>query len=240
MENSSLNESFVFIEDNLKRIRENICAAAVKSGRSEKDVTFMAVTKTVEPVMINYAIDCGVDLIGENKVQEFLGKRPYLKLENCSAHLIGHLQTNKVKQIVGQVSMIQSVDSLKLAAEISKQSEKLGIVTDCLIEMNIGDQPTKTGAAQDSVEQLIYEAAQLGGIKIKGLMSIPPVCDDEKTVREYFAKINEIFTDIKNKKIENADMEILSMGMSSDYESAILEGSTLVRIGSSVFGRRVY
>ncbi|MCQ2462830.1 MAG: YggS family pyridoxal phosphate-dependent enzyme [Clostridia bacterium] len=240
MESSCLNDNFSFIEDNLKRINENIAVAAHRSGRSADDITFMAVTKTVEPVMINHAIECGVKLIGENKVQEFLGKKQYLRLDDCEAHLIGHLQTNKVKQIVGQVSMIQSVDSLKLASEISKQSEKLGIVTDCLIEMNIGDQPTKTGAAQDSVEQLIYEAAKLPGIKIKGLMSIPPVCDDEKVLRCYFSKIHDIFIDIKSKKIDNTDMDILSMGMSSDYEEAILEGSTLVRIGSSVFGRRVY
>ena len=132
-EKLSVEERFLNIEHNLEYINSRIAESAEKSGRKRGDIKLMAVTKTVEPIFINHAIDCGIDLIGENKVQEFLSKKEYLKLENCKAHLIGHLQTNKVKQIVSQVSMIQSVDSLKLAREIEKQSQKLGVITDCLI-----------------------------------------------------------------------------------------------------------
>ena len=240
MESSSLNDRFLSIEDNLKVINENIASAAQESGRTAEDVTLMVVTKTVEPVLINHAIECGTTLIGENKVQEFLSKKPFLKLEACKAHLIGHLQTNKVKQIVGEVAMIQSVDSLKLAEEISKQSQKLGIVTDCLVEINIGDQPTKTGAPQENAEELIRQMSDLKGIQIQGIMSIPPICDDKTQLRGYFSKIHDIFIDIRDKKIDNVNMCVLSMGMSSDYVEAITEGSTMVRIGSSVFGARVY
>lgn len=236
----SVEKRFSDIEHNLDTIREKIYKAAASVGRNADDVTLMAVTKTVEPIFINHAIENGINLIGENKVQEFLSKKPYLNLENCDAHLIGHLQTNKVKQIVSEVSMIQSLDSLKLAKEISKRSEEKGIVTDCLVEVNIGMEQSKTGLELSSLEELLCEAALLGGIKIKGLMTIPPICDDEKELSKYFSQMHKIFIDIKDKKIDNIDMCMLSMGMSSDYEAAVRNGSTLVRVGSSIFGDRIY
>ncbi len=239
-ENLSLHDSFLRIEDNLKYINENIARAAEKSGRSANDVKLMAVTKTVEPALINHAIKCGINLIGENRVQEFLGKKPFLNLENCEAHLIGHLQTNKVKQIVPEVSMIQSVDSLKVATEISKQSQKLGIVTNCLIEVNIGQQDSKSGISAEQTKELVCAVAELEGIKVKGLMAIPPICEEDAVLRRYFSKMYNMFIDIRAKKIDNVDMSVLSMGMSSDYVQAIEEGSTMVRVGSSVFGARVY
>ena len=236
----SVEKRFSDIEHNLDTIREKIYKAAVSAGRNPEEVTLMAVTKTVEPIFINHAIEHGINLIGENKVQEFLSKTPYLNLENCQAHLIGHLQTNKVKQIVSEVSMIQSLDSLKLAKEISKRSREKGIITPCLVEVNIGQEESKTGLELAAVEELLAEVSVLECVKVKGLMTIPPICDDEKELDKYFSQMHKIFIDIKGKKLDNIDMCILSMGMSSDYEAAVRNGSTLVRVGSSIFGARLY
>lgn len=239
-EKLSVEERFLNIEHNLEVIRNKIEVAAKKSGRTADEISFMAVTKTVEPMFINKAIECGVNLIGENKVQEFLSKKGYLKLDTCKAHLIGHLQTNKVKQIVGQVEMIQSLDSLKLAKEISKQSTAKGVVTKCLVEVNIGDEESKTGIGFDSVRPLLDEISQMQGIKVCGLMAIPPICGSEDELSSYFTKMHALFIDIKKEKRDNIDMQILSMGMSGDYEKAIECGSNLVRVGSAVFGPRLY
>lgn len=239
-EKSSVEERFSCIEHNLDVIRANIASAAILSGRKPEDIKLMAVTKTVEPIFINHAIKCGIDLIGENKVQEFNSKLPYLNLENCEAHLIGHLQTNKVKQIVGKVQMIQSVDSVKLAKEIDKQSMAAETVTDCLIEVNIGDEESKTGIDFSSVNELIEEIAAMQHIKIRGLMAIPPICENNDVLNGYFSKMHELFLDIGSKKTDNVSMDILSMGMSGDYYNAILNGANLVRVGSSIFGPRIY
>ncbi len=239
-EKLSVEKRFENIEYNLKFIREQIALAAKESGRDEKDITLMAVTKTVEPIFINHAIECGINLIGENKVQEFLSKKEYLKLDGCDAHLIGHLQTNKVRQIVGQVSMIQSVDSIKLAKEISKQSIKAGTVTKCLVEVNIGAEESKTGISYGKVMSLLEETAALEAIQVEGLMAIPPICDDKQKLCEYFYKMNDLFIDIRRQNIDNINMSILSMGMSSDYSEAIKCGATMVRVGSSIFGPRLY
>lgn len=240
METLSLDERFKNIEHNIKVIKEKIAAAAIESGRNPEDVKLMAVTKTVEPIFINHAIECGIDLIGENKVQEFLSKKDYLKLENCKAHLIGHLQTNKVRQIITEVDMIQSVDSVKLAKEISKRSEMSGVTTNCLVEVNIGDEDSKTGLDISLLYETLDEIASLPNIRVKGLMTIPPICDDEDQLNKYFSKMNEIFIDIRGKKLDNIDMCILSMGMSGDYEAAVRNGSNLVRVGSAIFGPRLY
>ena len=240
MEILSIEERFKNIEHNISVIKSKIAAAAIESGRKPEDVKLMAVTKTVEPIFINHAIECGIDLIGENKVQEFLSKKPYLKLDNCKAHLIGHLQTNKVKQIITEVDMIQSVDSVKLAKEISKRSEALGITTECLVEVNIGDEDSKTGLDMEFLFDTLAEISALPAIKIKGLMTIPPICDDDEELNKYFSKMKERFIDIKSKKLDNIDMCILSMGMSGDYEAAVRNGSDLVRVGSAIFGPRLY
>lgn len=240
MERLSVEKRFSDIDYNISVIKERIAEAAIKSGRSENDVRLMAVTKTVEPIFINRAIKNGIDLIGENKVQEFLSKKEHLDLSHCEAHLIGHLQTNKVRQIVGQVSMIQSVDSTKLAAEISKRSEAAGIVTSCLVEVNIGGEESKSGISFEQLYELVDEISAMKGIKIKGLMTIPPICEDMVLLDKYFSKMHRLFIDIQDKKLDNVDMSILSMGMSSDYERAILNGSTLVRVGTALFGDRIY
>lgn len=244
----SLNDSFeeykaqrfYDIEENLKRIRDNICEASLKSGRSEAAVHLMAVTKTVEPVFINHAIHQGIDLIGENRVQELMSKKTELDLDGVDVHLIGHLQTNKVKQIVGEVSTVQSVDSVKVAREIGKQSESLGITTKVLLEVNIGEEETKSGFTYDSVTDFCYELSEISGISVAGLMAIPPICENTVELRRFFYDMHKLFVDIESKKIDNISMHILSMGMSSDYVDAILEGSNLVRVGSSIFGARVY
>lgn len=238
-ENLSVEQRFENIRCNLDFIRANIAEAAKTSGRTAGDVHLMAVTKTVEPMFINCALDYGIDLIGENKVQEFLSKKDFLKLENVDAHLIGHLQTNKVKQIVGQVSTIQSVDSIKLATEISKHSVKNNLTTKCLIEVNIGDEESKTGTTYDSVMPMLEEISAMDGIAIHGLMSIPPICDNE-TVKKYFEKMHSLFEKIREQNLQNIKMDILSMGMSGDYVQAIECGANLVRVGSSIFGPRLY
>ncbi len=240
MEWLSTEERFKNIDYNVEFIKEKINNAAVKTSRNFEDINFMAVTKTVEPIFINRALERGIKLIGENKVQELLPKKPYLKLDDVQTHLIGHLQTNKVRQIVGEVSMIESVDSLKLANEISKRSTAAGIVTDCLIEVNIGGEDSKTGIAPELLDELVCAVSEMKGIRIKGLMTIPPICDTESELNKYFSKMHRIFIDIKDKKLDNTDISILSMGMSGDYEQAILSGSNHVRIGSAIFGPRLY
>lgn len=235
-----LDKGFERVGENLKAVRENIAEAAVRSGRKPEEIKLMAVTKTVEPEYINYAISQGIYLIGENKVQEFMSKKEFLNLENCEAHLIGHLQTNKVKKIVGEVSMIQSLDSLHLAEEISNRSKALGIVTDVLIEVNIGGEDCKTGLEMSKLEELIYAAAEMPGIKVKGLMTVPPFSEDSEQARGFFKNMYKLFIDMRSKKIDNISMDILSMGMSGDYCQAVEEGSTLVRVGSAIFGNRRY
>lgn len=228
------------VEENYKRVLDRVNEAAVKAGRSTDDVRLMAVTKTVESPYINRAIELGVDLIGENRVQEYLGKKDELHLDGVEKHLIGRLQTNKVKYIVGEVDMIESVDSLKLAQEISKQSVKRGVVTPVLVEVNIGKEESKSGIFIEQLHDLLCEIASLEAVKVKGLMTIPPICDSEIEVRKYFEAMHQSFIDIKDEKIDNIDMEILSMGMSGDFEAAVSEGSNIVRVGSAIFGARHY
>ena len=228
------------VEYNYKLINERIAEAAQKVGKSREDITFLAATKTVEPEIINHAISLGLDHIGENKVQELLSKYESYNLEKCSLQFIGHLQTNKVRQIVDKVDLIQSVDSVKLANEISKQSLKLNKTTDILVEVNIGREENKSGVYPENLEELLCEISKIEGISVKGLMTIPPVCDNKHKISKYFNNMHNIFIDISSKKLDNISMTILSMGMSADYYEAILEGANMVRIGSSLFGARDY
>ena len=235
-----MEQKFIDIEENLKVIRNKINEAAVRSGRSEKDVRFMAVTKTVDPVYINHAIKCGIDLIGENKVQEFLGKKDALNLDGVEKHLIGHLQSNKVRKIITEVDMIQSVDSVSLAKEIERQAEKNNMTANVLIEVNVGDEESKTGMDKSLFLESFAEIAQMKHIKIRGLMTIPPICGNKSELTKFFDEMYHMFIDIKAKKLDNVSMDILSMGMSGDFEEAILCGSDLVRVGSAIFGPRIY
>lgn len=240
MEKSLTEHRFKDIEENFKEINENIASAAVKSGRERKDIRFMAVTKTVEPVFINHALSLGIDLIGENRVQEFMGKKDELNLEGVETHLIGHLQTNKVKQIVGNVNSIDGVDSVKIAKEIGKISEKQNICTDILLEINIGAEESKFGFSPEAITQTVYEIAEISSVRVRGLMAVPPICDDSVKNRVFFENMHQLFIDIGAKKIHNVSMDILSMGMSGDYEQAVLSGANMVRIGSALFGARNY
>lgn len=231
---------FSDIRYNYETIVRNISDAAIAGGRKPEDITFLAATKTVDPEFINYAISLGLKFIGENKVQELLTKYDRYDLQNSQLHFIGHLQSNKVRQIVGKVSMIQSVDSLKLAQEISRQSIKQNVTTDILIEVNVGREENKSGVMPENLEELLYQIAPLENISVQGLMAIPPICENEQKIRGYFQNMRNMFLDISGKKIDNIKMGTLSMGMSGDYREAIMEGANLVRIGSSLFGARNY
>lgn len=235
------DERCASISENLKVIRENIASAAARSGRDYSDINLMAVTKTVPVEYINYSIDnCGVNLIGENKVQEFLLKKPELHLDGVEKHIIGHLQSNKVKKIVPLVDMIQSVDSFHIASEISKRSAEADIVSKILLEINIGAEESKTGFDKAALFESLYQISGLGNITVNGIMTIPPICDDKKTLCGYFDSMAAIFSEIKERGFANFDMRILSMGMSGDYVEAIENGSNMVRIGSLIYGARVY
>lgn len=223
---------------NFAEIKKNIASAAEKSGRKAEDIILLAATKTVETDRINNAISEGLEYIGENRVQEFLSKKD--ELLPCHRHFIGHLQTNKVKDIVPFVELIHSVDSIRLAKEISKQSAKFNKTTDILLEVNIGNEQSKSGFLKEEVENAVIEIAKLPNICIKGLMAIPPICETAEDNRKYFSIMYKLFIDIRDKKIDNSSMDFLSMGMSDDYEVAISEGANVVRVGSALFGKRIY
>ncbi len=228
------------VKANYEEIVGSIEKAAVKSGRKPEDITFLAATKTVEPEIINYAISLGLKKIGENRVQELLSKYDDYDLENADLQFIGHLQKNKVRQIIGKVSMIQSVDSVKLAEEISKQSVKNNLITDVLIEVNIGREENKSGIMQEQADEILAEIAGFEGLKVRGLMSVPPICDSKQDIFKYFDKMYKMFIDISSKKMDNISMDFLSMGMSDDYSEAILSGANMIRVGSALFGTRIY
>ncbi|MBD9120515.1 MAG: YggS family pyridoxal phosphate-dependent enzyme [Ruminococcaceae bacterium] len=235
-----MERSLTDIKYNYDFINEKIAEAAMKAGKTRDDITFLSATKTVEPEYINYAISLGLSYIGENKVQELLSKYDQYNLENCSLQFIGHLQSNKVRQIVGKVDLIQSIDSMKLAKEVSKCSLKNNITSDILVEVNIGKEENKSGVMPEMLEELVEEISTLPAVNVKGLMTILPICEKKDEIRRYFEKMNRLFLDISSKKLDNVSMDILSMGMSSDYYEAILEGANMVRIGSALFGNRIY
>lgn len=232
---------FSVISENLKRIRADIADAAVLSGRNPEDIRLMAVTKTVCPEYINFAIEnCGIDLIGENKVQEFLLKKDSLKLNGVEKHLIGHLQTNKVKKILSEVDMLQSVDSVRLAQAVSAEAVKISLNAEVLLEVNIGDEESKTGFSKGEFMEALSVISELPNLTVKGIMTIPPICESTIALEKYFESMNEYFNTIKTMKLPGFQMDILSMGMSGDYREAVLHGSNLVRIGSAIFGARNY
>lgn len=225
-------------EENYRYVLDLYNSAVKKSCRRPEDVTLLAATKTVPVEMINYAIESGITHIGENRVQELLAKEN--SLLPVHKHFIGHLQTNKVRDIVGRVEMIESVDSLRLAGEISKQAQKMGISVNVLLEVNIGGEQSKSGFEPEMLISAAREISLLPGICIRGLMTIPPICENAEQSRKYFAKMYKLFLDISSEKIDNSNINVLSMGMSDDFHIAIEEGATLVRVGTALFGKRVY
>ncbi len=240
MEKSFKEHDIARIASQYQQVRENIDRACARVGRSADEVTLIGVSKTVDPFLINAAIDAGLTAIGENRVQEYLSKMDELHLDHVQRHLIGHLQTNKVRAIVGKVDMIQSVDSLKLATMIDRVSAERGIRTPILVEVNIGEEESKSGIEASQTEELVTKLSELRNISVEGLMTVPPISETEAKKRYYFSKMHDLFIDIRSKNIDNISMRILSMGMSDDYEEAIAEGATMVRVGTAIFGRRFY
>lgn len=234
----SLSDRFMTVEKNLRVIRANIEKAAQRARKRPEDILLLAATKTVDAEVVNHAIKLGVRCVGENRVQELLLKYDALHKEGVESHFIGHLQTNKVADIVDKVSMIQSVDRLRLAEEIDRQAAKRGKVMNILVEVNIGEEASKSGVRVQDTEALIRDITRFPHLKVRGLMTIPPFCDNLEETRQYFSIIRKLFIDITGKKIDNVTMDFLSMGMSDDYEEAIASGANIVRIGSALFGSR--
>lgn len=234
-----MEKSYKTIQDNVACIQDNIANIAIKAGRDPKEITLMGVTKTQSVGNVRALLKAGVTTIGENKVQELLDKEPYLQDISHSTHLIGHLQRNKVKYLPGHISMLQSLDSVKTLQTIEKIYGEKALTLDVLVEVNIGEEVSKTGVLQKELEPLVEYIENSSAVQLRGLMCIPPICEGDK-VRRYFEQIYALFIDIKRKKRDNENINILSMGMSADYEYAIMEGSTMVRIGSSLFGPRNY
>ena len=232
--------SLADVEYNYHHICEEIARAAESVGKTADDITFLAATKTVDAPTINHAISLGLRYIGENRVQELLSKYDEYDLEHASLQFIGHLQTNKVRQIVGKVDLIHSVDSVMLAQEISRCSITQNTETGILLEVNIGREENKSGVLPEQLEELLYQIKDIPAIKVRGLMAIPPICENAQENRKFFDKMRNIFLDIDSKNIDNISMDILSMGMSDDYAEAIRCGATMVRVGSALFGARYY
>lgn len=219
-------------------IKENIRRAAEAYGRRYEDITLVAATKTVHPSIIDEAISCGISNIGENRVQELLSKEGDIHKDNIKVHFIGHLQSNKVRSIVGKVDLIQSVDTFKLAKDISEKSLEKNLITDILLEVNIGKEENKFGFIKENLRFELGKIGNLQGVRVNGLMAIVPICKDKKLLCDYFKAMNSLLIDISNEKYDNVNMKYLSMGMSSDYMEAIKCGANMVRIGSAIFGNR--
>lgn len=225
-------------DENYSEVLEQIAAAAEKSGRRAEDITLLAATKTVPFEVINYAISKGLSCIGENRVQELLDKYEGLDRSRCDVQFIGRLQTNKVKYLLGKVSCIQSVDSMKLAKEISRLCLWENAHMDVLLEVNIGREESKGGILPEELLEFVDEVRELPGITVRGLMAIPPYCVDQARLFHYFSLMRQYYVDITAKSMDNVFMDCLSMGMSSDFPLAIECGATMVRVGSALFGKR--
>lgn len=227
------------IRENILEIQEKINAACRRAGRSSEDVTLIAVSKTKPAEAVREAINCGMADFGENKVQELCDKIEVIN-EKVRWHLIGHLQTNKVKYIVDKVYLIHSVDSLRLAEKIQDEAEKKNVDVNILIQVNVANEATKFGLSPEETPDVIEKIAKLPNVHIKGLMTIAPFSETGEENRQFFRKLKQLSVDINEKNIDNVSMSVLSMGMSHDFETAIEEGATYVRVGTSIFGERNY
>ena len=228
------------IAENIAQIRANMDAAARAAGRDPKDILLCAASKMNDAARVREAVAGGVDCCGENRVQELTEKLPQGAYDGVPVHFIGHLQTNKVNKVVGKVDLIQSVDRLDLLDCINKAALRLGIRQDILLEVNIGEEPQKGGFTVEEAAQLAARMGEYPGVFLKGLMAIPPISEKKGENCKYFAKMRQLFIDIGAKKYDNVNMVCLSMGMSDDFEDAIAEGSTMIRVGTAIFGARVY
>ena len=227
------------IQENIKLVEENIKKACEKVGRDVNEVTLIAISKTKPYTAIEEALPTGVKDYGENKVQELCDKYEILP-KDIKWHMIGHLQRNKVKYLVGKASLIHSVDSIRLAEQIEKEYAKADEIANILIEVNMAQEESKFGITSEETEQLVREIAKFPHIRIKGLMTIAPYTDNPESNRVYFRNMKKLSVDIENKNIDNVSMSVLSMGMTGDYQVAVEEGATLVRVGTGIFGERNY
>lgn len=228
-----------YISENIKSIREKIDNAAQKAGRDPKDVLLLAVSKTVDVPRIKAAVAEGLDELGENHVQEIMEKYEPMG-PDVKWHMIGHLQTNKVKYIIDKVKLIHSVESLKLAEEINKQAKKHGLVMDILVEINMAKEESKYGIMPEDAPSFIESLSSLENIRVRGLMTVAPNVENGEENRVYFRNMKKLLVDINAKNINNINMDVLSMGMTGDYITAVEEGATIVRVGTGIFGKRNY
>jgi len=226
------------ITENIKRVRDKIAEAAIKSGRQPGDITLVAAAKTKPADYIRQAVSAGVCAIGENRVQEMLEKNALGAYEDAALHFIGHLQSNKVPKVVGVCDLIESVSSKALLEAIGKRAESRGIQQNVLIEVNIGREAQKSGIMPEQTEEILELASGMSGIKVLGLMSIPPIPAENERYCYYFDIMFKLFIDMRAKKYDNVSVRFLSMGMSDSYTEAIRAGSNMVRIGSAIFGER--
>ena len=228
------------IAENVARIQAEMAAAAIAAGRDPKDILLCAATKMNDAENVRQAIAAGVDCCGENRVQELTQKLSENAYEGAPVHFIGHLQTNKVKQVVGRVSLIHSVDSQRLLEAVNKEAAKQGIIQDILLEINIGSEESKSGFSKEDIPQVLERIGDFANIRVRGLMAIPPICQNSTDNHKFFQEMCNLSVDIKAKTYDNVSVEILSMGMSDDYADAIACGSTMIRVGTAIFGSRGY
>lgn len=222
------------VRENVRRCRERVAQAALRCGRNPDEIRMMAVTKTVPAELVNAAIDEGITLLGENRAQEFVAKREDYRLGQAEVHFIGHLQSNKIKYIADHVTMIESVSSCKLAERISFYMQKTGKTMDILLQVNVGKEESKSGFYPEELVRGLEQISCYPNIRVKGLMCIPPIVDSER----HLERVHNLLVDIKGEKLDNITMGMLSMGMSGDFETAVQHGSTEVRLGTVLFGRR--
>ena len=228
------------IEENVRRIRQEIAQAALAAGRDPAQIQLCAATKMNDAQAVRRAIAAGVDCCGENRVQELAAKQAENAYAGVPVHFIGHLQTNKVRQVVGQVDLIQSVDSARLLQAINNEAQRRGIVQNVLLEVNIGGESSKSGFLADEILPFMENIAQYPNVCVMGLMAIPPISQKKGDNVKFFQKISDLCVDIREKKYDNVKVDCLSMGMSGDFADAIACGSTMVRIGTAIFGARNY
>ncbi len=228
------------IAGNVAKVKSEIARAAREAGRNPEEIRLVAATKMNDAQSVQAAVRAGVDICGENRVQEMLGKNELGAYEGAPLHFIGHLQKNKVRQVVGVCELIHSVDSLSLLREISRTAEKRGLTQDVLLEINIGAEESKSGFTPEELPAVLAEASQLPAIRVRGLMAIPPICEKPEDNRPFFLKMQKLFVDNCSKKYDNISMDFLSMGMSGDYTEAVRCGANMVRVGSGIFGPRNY
>ena len=228
------------IAENVARIKQDMKAAATAAGRDPKDILLCAATKMNNADAVRQAIAAGVDCCGENRVQELTQKLAQNAYEGAPVHFIGHLQTNKVKQVVGKVCLIHSIDSMRLLEAVNKEAARQAICQDILLEINVGNEASKSGFSIEEMPEVLPKMGEFSNIRVRGLMAIPPICQNPTDNHKFFQEIYQLTVDIRAKKYDNVCVDVMSMGMSDDFADAIACGSTMIRVGTAIFGSRGY